>query len=168
MSTTSYITAIPMTPTTSLVNITLTKLTKTAPIDTVIFDEDSVPVETMTDLIFENIGGHELINIARNDTVNGQKISYSPIKNLIRTNQEFNANNVLSIQSTSDKYFSNFSIKFENKVPFIGNGPSGANIYVDQTTGNLIIETINNDLDDQIEVQIGIGGTIYEADIGES
>lgn len=165
MATTSYLTAIPMTPVTSMVNITLTNLTKTAPIDTIIFDEDSVPVEAMTDLIFEDIGGHELINIARNDTVTGQKISYNPIKNLSRVNQQFNPNNILSVQSTSDKYFANFSIKFENKVPFVGNGPAGSNVYIDQTTGNLIIETVNNDDDEQVEVQINLGGTIYTADL---
>lgn len=138
---------------------------KTAPIDTVLFDNDSVPIEVMTDLIFENIGGQELINIARNDIVNGQKISYSPIKNLTSIQQQYNPNNIISLQSTSDKYFANFSIKFDQKIPTVGNGPNGSNVYIEESTGDLIIETINTEKDEQLEVQITISGTLYEADI---
>jgi hypothetical protein len=121
----------------------------------------------MTDLIFENIGGQELINIARNDIVNGQKVSYQPIKNLSSIQQQYNPNNILGIQNTSDKYFSNFPIKFENKVPNNGNGPNGSNIYIESTTGNLIIETVNMENDEQIEVEITVSGIIYEAEFGE-
>ena len=140
---------------------------KTAPIDTVLFDNDSVPIEVMTDLIFENIGGHELINIARNDIVNGQKISYSPIKNLTSIQQQYNPNNIISLQSTSDKYFANFSIKLDQKIPNEGNGPDGSNIYIEELTGDLIIETVNMENDEQVDIQIAISGTIYEADLGD-
>ena len=138
---------------------------KTAPIDTVLFDNSSVPIEIMTDLIFEDIGGQELINIARNDIINGQQISYSTIKNLASIQQQYNPNNIISLQSTSDKYFANFSIKLNEKIPNVGNGPSGSNVYIDEATGDLIIETINTLSDEQVDVQIAISGTIYEADI---
>jgi LysM repeat protein len=140
---------------------------KTAPIDTVLFNDDSMSIEIMTDLIFEDIGGHELINIARNDIVNGQRVSYTPIKNLGLIQQRYNPNNILSLQSTSEKYFNNFSIKLEEKVPKEGNGPDGSSIYFDETTGDLIIETVNMNPDEQLEVQISINGTIYEANFGE-
>lgn len=138
---------------------------KTAPIDTVLFNDELVPIEVMTDLIFENIGGQELINIARNDIVNGQKISYTPIKNLTSIQQQYNPNNIVSLQSTSDKYFANFSIKLEDKIPNIGNGPNGSTVYIEESTGDLIIETTNIANDEQVDIQIGISGTIYEADI---
>jgi hypothetical protein len=140
---------------------------KTAPIDTVLFDDEGTPIEVMTDLIFENIGGHELINIARNDIVNGQQVSYQPIKNLSSIQQQYNPNNILSLQSTSDKYFANFSIKLENKIPQPGTGPNGAHVYLDNNTGNMIIEAINLEVDEQIEVEITTSGTIYEAEFGE-
>ena len=140
---------------------------KTAPIDTVLFDDESTPIEVMTDIIFENIGGHELINIARNDIVNGQQVSYQPIKNLSSIQQQYNPNNILSLQSTSDKYFANFSIKLENKVPEPGTGPNGAYVYLDENTGNMIVEAINLEPDEQIQVEITTSGTIYEAEFGE-
>lgn len=138
---------------------------KTAPIDTVLFNEDDVPIQLMQDLIFENIGGQELINIARNDTINGQTVIYQPIKNLTSIQQEYNPNNIVALQATSDKYFQNFSIKFDNKVPTEGGGPNGEHIYIDPATGNLVVEAINLDPDEQIEVEITTSGTIYEAEL---
>ena len=140
---------------------------KTAPIDTVLFNNDSMSIEIMTDLIFEDIGGHELINIARNDIINGQRVSYTPIKNLGLIQQKYNPNNILNLQLTSEKYFNNFPIKLEEKIPKEGNGVNGSNIYFDQTTGDLIVETVNMNQDEQLEVQISINGTIYEANFGE-
>ena len=141
---------------------------KTAPIDTILFDDDSVPIEIMSDLIFENIGGHELINIARNDIINGQTVLYQPIKNLSSIQQQYNPNNIVSLQNTSDKYFANFSIKLETKLPPEGSGPDAAYVYIEESTGDLIVELINLDPDEQIEVQISLSGTIYEAEFNES
>jgi len=161
--------AVPIsTPTSTTASPVVTPPVKTAPIDTVLFDNESVPIEVMTDLIFENIGGHELINVARNDIVNGQQVVYQPIKNLSSIQQQYNPNNILSLQSTSDKYFANFSIKLENKIPNPGTGPNGSYVYLDEDTGNLVIEAINLELDEQIEAEITVSGTIYEAEFGES
>lgn len=135
-------------------------LIKTATPDIVLFDDDSVPTEQMADLIFENIGGQELINIARNDTINGQNISYQPIKNIRSIQQSYNPNNILGLQKTSDKYFSGFSIRFDQKAPNEGNGLNGTNVYIDNS-GNLVIEAIGLNNDEQLEVQLSTNGTIY-------
>jgi hypothetical protein len=140
---------------------------KTATIDIILFDDETVPINTMSDLIFENIGGRELINITRSDIVNGQKISYQPIKNLSSIQQRYNPNNILSLQQTADKYFAGFSIKLENKIPNEGNGLNGNNIYFNDS-GDLIIEFININTDEQIETQITISGTIYNIDLGDN
>ena len=139
---------------------------KTATLDIILFDEESIPTDGMFDQIFENIGGQELISITRSDIVNGQKISYQPIKNLSAIQQRYNPNNILSLQQTADKFFAGFSIKLEDKVPKIGNGPNGENVYLN-ATGDLIIEFININADEQIETQISVSGTIYEADLGD-
>lgn len=168
----TVVTPTPLTPTAIPTTITpvaviATPPVKTAPIDTVLFDDESTPIEVMSDIIFENIGGHELINIARNDIVNGQQVSYQPIKNLSSIQQQYNPNNILSLQSTSDKYFANFSIKLENKIPEPGTGPNGAYVYLDEDTGNMVVEAINLEPDEQIQVEITTSGTIYEAEFGE-
>jgi len=139
---------------------------KTATLDIILFDEESVPTDGMFDQIFENIGGQELISITRSDIVNGQKISYQPIKNLSAIQQRYNPNNILSLQQTADKFFAGFSIKLEDKIPEIGNGTNGENVYLN-AAGDLIIEFINVNPDEQVETQISVSGTIYEADLGD-
>jgi hypothetical protein len=139
---------------------------KTATLDIILFDEESIPTDGMFDQIFENIGGQELISITRSDIVNGQKISYQPIKNLSAIQQRYNPNNILSLQQTADKFFAGFSIKLEDKIPETGNGINGENVYLN-SAGDLIIEFININADEQIETQISVSGTIYEADLGD-
>jgi hypothetical protein len=139
---------------------------KTATLDIILFDEESVPTDGMFDQIFENIGGQELISITRSDIVNGQKISYQPIKNLSAIQQRYNPNNILSLQQTADKFFAGFSIKLEDKIPETGNGTNGENVYLN-AAGDLVIEFINVNPDEQVETQISVSGTIYEADLGD-
>jgi hypothetical protein len=136
---------------------------KTASIDTVLFDDETMPIDIMSDLIFEDIGGQELINIARNDIVNGQTISYQPIKNLSSLQQQYNPNNILSLQQTSDKYFANFSIKLDERIPTQGSGPNGEYVYLEEGTGDLIIEVVNMPSSEQVDVEITLDGTIYQA-----
>jgi hypothetical protein len=139
---------------------------KTATLDIILFDEENIPTDGMFNQIFENIGGQELISITRSDIVNGQKISYQPIKNLSAIQQRYNPNNILSLQQTADKFFAGFSIKLEEKIPETGNGTNGENVYLN-AAGDLIIEFINVNPDEQVETQISVSGTIYEADLGD-
>ena len=118
----------------------------------------------MQDLIFEDIGGQELISISRNDIVNGQQVTYRPIKNLSSIQQQYNPNNILGIQGTSNKYFANFSIKLDEKIPEYPTGPNGTYVYLE--SGNIVIESINLESDEQVQVQISTGGTIYETQFG--
>jgi hypothetical protein len=137
---------------------------KVATPDIILFDDGSVPIEIMADLIFEDIGGQELINIARFDTINGQNISYQPIKNLSLINQQYNPNNILGLQQTSNLYFSGFAIKLEDKIPKLTNSPDNNPVYMD-SFGNIVVEAINLNIDDQIEIQIIVSGTIYDTEI---
>jgi hypothetical protein len=137
---------------------------KIATPDIMIYNDQSFPVELMTDLIFEDIGGQEIINIARNDTINGQSVLYSPIKNLSSINSENNSNNILGVENTSLSYFKNFPIKLETHTPQVGTGPAPdySIVYIDPKTGNLIINVINMESDEQVEIQILVTGDILD------
>jgi hypothetical protein len=135
---------------------------KVAPIDTILFDDDAVPKEIIADLLFESIGGQEILTIARHDTVNGQTVLYQPIKNINTLQQQYNPNNMLKLRDTSDTIFGNFSISLVNKIPQIGNGLGGTNTYLD-ANGDLVIEFVNLANDELVEVQLASSGTIYEA-----
>ena len=164
----STVTATPATAT-AITTVTASTNTqvKTATKDIILFNDEAIPVRLMEDLIFEDIGGEELISIARRDTVNGQKITYQPIKNLSSIEQEYNPNNIISLQATADKYFANFPIKLDNRIPETGTGSNGDYVYIESTTGNLVIEVVNLELDEQVEIQIATNGTIYETEFNE-
>jgi hypothetical protein len=127
---------------------------KIATPDIVLFDEEGIEIEIMTDLIFEDIGGQEIINISRNDIVNGQPVFYSPIKNLSKINLLYNSKNLLSVENTSDNYFNNFAIDLADKTPISGTGPNGESVYIDEATGDLTIELINMQRGEQVEVEV--------------
>ena len=122
---------------------------------------DEATAQAMIDLVFEDIGGQEMISIVRNDLVNGQNQNRQTIKNLSRINLDYNPNNILSLQDTSASYFANFPINFEEKVPDKGFGPNGEIVYLEESTGNIIISVIKLKPDEQIEVQILNNGSIF-------
>ena len=142
---------------------------KVATPDLFIFKDEVVPIELMTDLIFEDIGGHELITLSRNDLISGQTISYQPIKNISSLYLQYNPQNILNLQDTSVTIFKNFPIKIEKSLPSSGTGPGGKTVYLNDS-GDLVIEVVNLEPDEQLDVQILISGerlngTIYEGTI---
>ena len=134
---------------------------KIADPDIIIFEQDSVPIEVMTDLIFEDIGGTEILNIARTDLVNGQSVIYAPIKNLAQIYLKYNPQNILSVQETTGEIFNNFSIKIARHIPYVGNGPNGRNVYMDPVTGDIVIDVVNLKRDERVEIQTANTGTTF-------
>jgi hypothetical protein len=135
---------------------------KPATPDIVLFNDDIVPIEIMTDLIFENIGGQELINIARSDLVNGQNVLYQPIKNLSSVYFQYNPQNILGLQDIDSNYFKKFPINFNSKVPECGTGPDCSIVYIDSETGDLVINVVNLARDEQVEVSIISDGIVID------
>jgi hypothetical protein len=138
---------------------------KSAPIDTIEFIDETFSDNLIIDLLFEDVGGQELLTIARNDTVNGQSVVYQPFKNLGILQETYNATTLLRLQETSDKFFSNFLINLRSKIPNVGNGENGKNYYLDLTNGSGIIEFVNIRSDEQVEIQIASAGIIEETGI---
>lgn len=124
----------------------------------------ALDIDIMADLIFENIGGQELINIARNDLINGQDVIYTPIKNLRDLYLQYNANNIIRLENAADTYFKNFPIRLENKLPYTSTGIIEDIAYMD-SSGNLVINVSNLEPDEQVEVQILNSGEILDGTI---
>jgi len=145
---------------------------KVATPDIILFNESAIPVDLMTDLLFEDIGGQEIISIARNDIVNGQEVSYNLIGNLNGLERRYNSKNIFSLPDTIEKYFSNFSIRFDTHVPENGTGPNGERVYIltENTAisqrGDLIIDVINMETNERVDIEVlrsgtPLGDTIY-------
>jgi len=152
---------------------------KIATPDLIIRDDEVMSIDIMTDLVFEDIGGQELATISRHDLVNGQKILYSPIKNLTDLYLQYNPNNILRLQS-SDSYFKSLSLSVLDHLPECGNGydliekvgepdktkwtkvPNCKSIYIDPITGDLVINLVNLKDGEQAEVQILTSGSTFD------
>lgn len=143
---------IPVTPP------SVTQSVKSATPEIILMDDEALPIEIMTDLIFEDIGGQELIDISRNDIINGETISYQLIKNLSLVQQQYNPNNILSLQQTSDKYFNNFPIKLNLRA-------DSTVIYRNSSDRGIVIELTDIADDEEVEVQIATNGIIEEVDL---
>jgi hypothetical protein len=154
---------------------------KIATPDLILFNDEVMDIETMTDLVFEDIGGYELATISRHDLINGQKVIYSPIKNLTDLYLQYNPNNVLRLQY-SDSYFKSLSLSIFDHLPVCGTGydisapannpgetdktkwtktPNCKSVYIDPITGDLVINLINVKQNEQVEVQILTSGDIF-------
>jgi hypothetical protein len=157
------VSAVPSTP--SVIVTGLYTGTKAATPDLILTKEDSLPVELMTDLIFEDIGGTELINISRHDLVSGQDVIYSPIKNLAEISKQYNPQNIISLQDSASAIFKNFAIKLEDFIPETGTGPNGEIVYLEADTGNIVINLVNVSKNEQIEVEILDSGTVLDGTI---
>lgn len=155
---------------------------KIATPDLILQNEEVMSIEIMTDLIFEDIGGYELATISRHDLVNGQKVIYTPIKNLTDLYLQYNPNNILSLQS-SDSFFKSLPLSIFSNLPVCGTGydispppgnpneqdkskwikiPNCKSVYIDPITGDLVINLVNVKDDEQVEVQILSSGKVFD------
>lgn len=110
--------------------------------------------EVLASLVFEDIGGQELISIVRSDMVNGQSPIYKPISNLSALALTYGPQTLIALQSPSNKYFDGFPIKLEKYLPVVGTGPAGSIVYIDEETRDLVINVVNIASNEQVEVQI--------------
>lgn len=140
----------------------VTNYSKSATKDIILVDEADVSIDTLTNLLFEDIGGQEIIGISRHDTIDGQDLEYTPIRNLAAILSQYNSQNIISVPDGSNSFFRNFAINLDAYLVEYsdGTGPNGESIYIDPDTGDLVINFINLPTEEKIEIEILNSGTI--------
>jgi hypothetical protein len=133
---------------------------KSATPDLILEDTSSLPESAIEKLIFENIGGQELLLLARHDTISGQRVAYQKIQNAREIDFRYGSDTVLSTTESFKDYFRNFPILIETNVPEIEGNEFAPNAYVDPTTGNLVLEFVELRRGQEVQVQ-----TISSADV---
>lgn len=131
---------------------------KPATPDLIQFNDSDIPIEFMTDLMFEDIGGQEILSVTRNDLVNGQNVLYTPIKNLSQLSLQNGPQTMFVMPESTASQFKNFPIKLEEKVPVVGSNVAENEVidivYVDEVTEDLIVNVINMLPSEQVELQV--------------
>lgn len=135
---------------------------KIATPDVMLYTVSDLEVQAINDILFENVGGQELISISRNDILNGQDIRVQPIKNLKALGLKYNSKNIINLSETSAAFFNNFPIALESYLPNQALGTQLAEIDDD---GNVIINFVNVPNGEQVEVQLFAGGNILDETI---
>ena len=123
---------------------------KQATPDIIVFDDTSISPEFLVDAFFEEFGGSELISISRSDLINGDAVSYSPIRNLSSLRRRYNPNNIIAI----GVYQQNLGIF---SINLLDRGPSDP---LFDASGNLIVSMDTVNTQEYIEVQIASDGTM--------
>jgi hypothetical protein len=134
--------------------------------DVVSLAQESISAETITNLLFENVGANELTKFVRHDTVEGINPYYDVISNLSDIKRKFDPSNLISLQKTTSSLFDIFPIKLQDKIPsdayLLENNLTNF-VYID-TNGDLVIEVVNLKDSEIVEIEIDTSGTIFEVD----
>jgi hypothetical protein len=67
--------------------------------------------------LFQDIGGTELINLVRHDTISGINIVYSVISDLTKINIDFDPSLLLINQAKYQSIFNQYAINLNSKIP---------------------------------------------------
>ena len=139
--------------------------------------------EQIQKLLFENISAIELSIIERHDTIEGINQRYSIISNLSEIRKKYDISKQLSIMDKFKPLTSIYTINIEDKIPqedylalenlnstyqYLDENNQVINrekgyYYID-TNGDLVIELINLERNQQVEVYIDTNGTIYKVE----
>ena len=120
--------------------------TRIATPDLILIREEALPVDTMVDLIFDDIGGQEIINIARTDLINGTNNSYQLLADIENTSNQYNSNNLIQLPGQSSFYLDNYQIDLNTHIPI--NDLSVSNHMLTKTVSSVTdtgIETTKNE-----------------------
>jgi hypothetical protein len=132
--------------------------TKPATPDLIMITDEAFPVELITDLLFEDIGGTEILNIARHDLIDGADLAYQQISNIAKVTTIAGGANLQALTQTSEDLFNQFPLRRYQYVPESTDDPSGMNrnVYLNNN-GDLVVELTGVDSSYQLEVSFQVG-----------
>jgi len=141
---------------------------------------NDVPIDSMADLLFEDLGGQEILSVSRTDLINGQNIDYQLIANLGQISIDNSPMNIIKLQSSIKTHFDSFPIVLEDYLATTGTGRNGETTYIDPyytdstktalaynesniNGENIIINTVNMTSDKMVQVEfISYGNMIND------
>jgi len=139
--------------------------------------------EHIAKILFENVSAIELSIVERHDTIEGINQKYSIISNLAEVRKKYDTVKQLSIMDKFKPLTSIYTINIQDKIPqedyIILENLDSTYQYLDEnnqivtrekgyyyidTNGDLVIELINLEKNQQVEVLIDTNGTIYKVE----
>jgi hypothetical protein len=127
---------------------------KTATPDIITIDQETLPADLMTSLIFENVGGQELISISRHDLISGSNMDFQSIKNLNEIYLNHNSLNIIPMPDSAMVYEKNFPISWASHIVEDFSSLDSTHIAIDLVAKELQIFVANMKPGEQIEVEV--------------
>jgi hypothetical protein len=143
--------------------------------------------EQIQKLHFENLSAIDLSKVERHDTIEGLYQKYSIISNLSEIRKKYDMSKQLTIMDKFKPLTSIYTINIQDKIPqedyILLESLDSTYQYLDEnnqiitrekgyyyidTNGDLVIELINLERNQQVEVLIDTNGTIYKIEKVES
>jgi len=140
----------------------------------VAFLQEQVGADALEKLYFEDVGGTEILSVARHDTIGGEPVATAPIVNIEDILSNFNPLNILTSTNTND-FFSQFAIDMSTHVKNLYTAigiEENTEVQVDEegneqevSVNYLYIQLDNLAADEYVQVQVApddMGDTIYD------
>jgi|694.fasta_scaffold127992_2 hypothetical protein len=138
------------------------KAIKIANPDIVLVDQEQLPVELLSKMIFEEISGQQLLSVSRHDIVNGQQVIYRPISNVQQIAIAYNPGNIISVQDPNKDIFGKFFIELSKRIPSFREVISGGIVSFDSANENVEILVQNMAPGEEVEVQVLAAGAVFD------
>ena len=108
---------------------------------------EATSVDQMEKLFFQNVGGTEILSVARHDTVGGEEVVFNNVDNLSELRSQFNPLNIL-MTTNINSLFSEYGVDIGQKIGALDETFS---MNVD---GGIDIQVFNVNRDEYVQVQI--------------
>ena len=108
---------------------------------------EATSVEQMERLYFQNVGGTEILSVARHDTVGGEEVVFNNVDNLSELRSQFNPLNIL-MTTNINSLFSEYGVDIGTKIGALDE------TFSMNADGGIDIEVFNVNRDEYVQVQI--------------
>jgi len=112
------------------------------------YDYSQATIEELEKLYFQNVGGTEILTVARHDNVNGQEVPLSYLDNLKQLNTEFNPLNILTTENIYN-HFNRFAIDMTQRIDSVNQA-----VTVDEEGTNIVITLDEIQADEYVQIQV--------------
>jgi len=140
----------------------------------VAFLQEQVGADALEKLYFEDVGGTEILSVARHDTIGGEPVATAPIANIEDILSSFNPLNILT-STNMDELFNQFAIDMSTHVKNLYTAigiERDAEVRIDEegnerevSVNYLYIQLDNLAADEYVQIQVApddMGDTIYD------
>jgi len=132
-----------------------TSQVKVSNVNVVNLNYAQTPVEQLEKLYFQDVGGTEILAVARHDTIGGEPVISSPIDNLEDLTIQFNPLNILT-STKLDTLFAGYGIDITDNIPEQSRDAEGNIIPIVQINadGGMEIEVVGVNRAEYVQIQV--------------